>query len=102
MKNLIIKKIILMSVSLMLISAPFTAFAIDKWNETPEFSHDAEIDTATIGSVWFNYSSPLVDKWAETPDLSAVKEDHGVSIDKASVRVDHFDQKMYSETPELS
>jgi hypothetical protein len=102
MKNLIIKKIILMSVSLILISAPFTAFATDKWNETPEFSHDADRDTATIGSARFNYTALLVDKWAETPDLAAVKEDHGVSIDKASVRADHFDQKMYAETPELS
>jgi hypothetical protein len=102
MKNLTIKKIILISVSLMFISTPFAAFAADSWNETPEFSHDAESDTATIGSVRFNYTAPLVDKWAETPDLAAVKEDHGVSIDKASVRVDHFDQKMYAETPELS
>jgi hypothetical protein len=102
MKNLIIKKIILISVSLMLISAPFAAFATDKWNETPEFSHDAESDNGTIGSVRFNYTAPLVDKWVETPDLSAVSEDHDVIIDRARRNLDHFDQNMYTETPELS
>ena len=102
MKKVTIKKIILMFVSLILISAPFSAFATDSWNETPEFSHDAESATSTIGSVRFNYTSPLIDAWAETPDLSAAREEHDVRIDKASVRVDHLDQKMYAETPELS
>ena len=102
MKKLTIKKTILIFVSLMFISAPFSAFATDRWNETPEFSHDAESDTATIGSIRFNYADPLVDKWAETPDLSAVAGDHGVIIDRTQRLVDHFEQKMYAETPELS
>ena len=91
-----------MFVSLVVISAPISAFAADQWNETPQFSHDSQSDTASIESSRFNYKTPTIDKWAETPDLSAVSEDHGVIIDRARRLVDHFNPEMYAETPELS
>ena len=102
MKNLNIKTIILISVSLMFIGTPFAAFAADKWNETPEFNHDDEAAIATTESVRFNHTSPPVNVWIETPDLSVDKEEHDARIDKASVHIHHIDKKMYAETPELS
>lgn len=53
MKNLTIKNTILMFISLVIISVPFSAFATDQWNETPQFSHDGESDTASIESSRF-------------------------------------------------
>lgn len=102
MKKLTIKKITMIFLSFMFIIAPFSAIATDRWNETPDFHHETEVDSVTTGSARFNYMAPDIDMWTETPDLSADGEDHGVIIDSAQRLVDHFDPTMYAETPELS
>ena len=102
MKKLTIKNTILAFALLLLISAPFTSFASDKWSETPDLKNDSGIEAIVSGPATFSVKNPAIDMWDETPDLSIEKKDRSIGFGGHSRRVDHFDPDMYVETPDLS
>ncbi len=102
MKKLAIKNMTFTFVILMFISAPFTTFAADMWNETPELNHDSKIESVVNSPTAFNYSTSVIDMWAETPELSKEKKDNSVVANILLRHVDHFDESMHAETPDLS
>jgi hypothetical protein len=77
-----------------------TAFAADKWSETPNQNDENEIVSVTTRSATLNNRSPDIDLWAETPDLNSGKQTLSVKIVKARIK-HNFNMKMYDETPYL-
>ncbi len=80
---------------------PFTAFAADMWEETPNLNDDTELSFAVIKPAAFINRRPLVNMWAETPDLNAETEDYDVILDDEGRFLSTFIPEMYIETPAI-
>jgi len=101
MKPIIINKVVTILVVMVFTFTPFTVFAGDMWQETPDLNDDSEPSITVIGPVVLVNSRPPVDQWAETPDLNAESENYDFILDDEGRFVSTLIPEMYAETPAL-